>query len=135
MKKVFRFRDIEFWAEGGRVFVHNLTKAEDPSKHVLETVRSIEPTEFMKRALAVYRLHEEDKPSERWDVRQLMDAAEAVVKEALIQANKLGTNKVQVFIPSSGTQLLIPNRKPALKKESYDKILVDGYTIVDEAVI
>ena len=133
MKKVFRFRDIEFWAEGGRVLVQNLTKADDPTKHVLEVVKSVEPGEFMRRALAVYKLHSDDKPSERFAVSQLVEHADIVAREALEQANKLNTNRVQIFIPRSATKLIVPFRKePKFKKESAEKILVDGYTIIEE---
>ena len=129
-KKVFRFRDIEFWAEGGRVFVQNLSKADDPTKTVFEVVRSVEPKEFMKRALAIYALHQDDKPSERFNVRKLVDEAEQVVKNALMQADKLQTNRVQIVMPRSDTpQLIVPTRKYTLKKEKDEKILLDGYTI------
>jgi len=139
----FKFKTVEFWAEKGRVMVLDTRKV-DTATSPYEAIRSLRPKEFMKRALAVYALSQEQPPSERFLARKLMDEAEVVFRQAM-EAGDIGDPDVfewHVRNQMRKSSILVPQTvglvKPAgassravLKREPSDKILLDGYTIID----
>lgn len=125
--KVFQFEDIKFWAEGGRVVILNTVKAEDESAPLEKVIRTIEPKEFLKRAIAVWVMNQAQPPSQIRKVNKLREEAEIVVKEALKQAAALGINEV---IKLAGPpELVIPGARYTFRKKSNKEILLDGYEI------
>ena len=124
-KKVKQFRDLEFWAENGFVYVVHKKKAESiNSKDVNEINKcfiGLEPDDFLKRAVIVgtyvYKYWEEYKSVAK-EVYQFLNDAREVAKAAKETADKPLT-KTQIFIPSTinnGKQLILPDSIKASKE-------------------
>ena len=142
--KCFKFKTIEFWPENGRVMVLD-TRRIDTASSPFEAIRSLRPKEFMKRALAVYALSQEQPPSERFLARKLVDEAEIVVRQALDNGDigdpevfewhvRNQMRKSSILVPREAELVVPVSHKPrvTLKREPSDKILLDGYTIIEQ---
>lgn len=127
VKKVFRFEDLEFWADGGRVVIANIKKAEDSTRPVYEVIRSVDPKEFMKRVMAVCVMTSKLLPSEQRKARKLYEEAEIVIKQALSQEAKLETNKVVKL--ETPPELLFPGVSYRFKQKPARDIILNGYEL------
>jgi hypothetical protein len=142
-RKLFKYKTIEFWPENGRVMVLDTAKID--TAPVFSAIRSVRPKEFMKRALAVLALHSDDLPSERQEALRLVEHAEIVVRAALDKGDisdpevfdwhvRNSFRKSSIVVPDAS--LVVPQGarpRATLKREPATKILVDGYTLEENA--
>jgi hypothetical protein len=84
--KTYRFRNLEFWAEGGAVWVRDLEVSADSSAHMDDKCKCLPPATFMERVLGVW-LAKSQYPDEAFAIDQYRRRAEEVVKRAMRQGD------------------------------------------------
>lgn len=134
MSVVKRYKNLEFWAEGGKVYLLRVDRAEnlDEDKKADEmayakVIKGLEPKEFLKRAILAgsfaLRYWDEYK-SEAKKVRDFLVDAQEVYKKALEQNPPQKT--VQLYIPSSFYYELKP-KKRGVGEDIIEDIMLEGY--------
>lgn len=87
----YKFRNVEFWADKGRVWLLNLEAAADSTKAVTEKVITMAPGELLKRAVAIRAsvgLSGADRhPNVRLEANKLLEDSVAVAKWAQFQGD------------------------------------------------
>jgi hypothetical protein len=144
-KKVRRFRDLEFWAENGYVYVVHIKRAENADPKNVEQINKcfigLLPEQFLKRAIAVgayaYKFWEEYALVAN-EVKQFLQDAREVFREAK-ESEEKQPQKVQIFIPgeSNGSKNLIlpPSEQPKEIKPATSEvnpivdILIHGFEL------
>lgn len=142
MKKVKRYRNLEFWAEGGYVYMIHIDRAERGEEKtdelgVSRVFKGLPPEDFMKRAIAAasfaYRFWNE-YPSELKRVKQFLEDVREVYKTAKEQAPP--EKRIQIFIPSKPT--LIANTSGQVQfhpvktdpnRDIIENVMLEGYEI------
>lgn len=129
-----KYSNVEFWAEGGIVYIFNTklaetvnsySKASDETRSKL--LKGLPPKEFLKRAIAVGLIESgrlDGYPADLANVRKFVQTAYDVYKQALEQggeANLTTPSKrpAQIVVPESFTT-------KQFKKKTAEEILLDG---------
>lgn len=93
--KHFRFRQVEFWAKDGRVYMVDLAKAGDSRASILEQVFTLSPGELLQRAIAVRMTADDRYPEQVRVARKLLEEATVVAKAAKFQGDPTDRNVLE----------------------------------------
>ncbi|GIW58943.1 MAG: hypothetical protein KatS3mg087_0009 [Patescibacteria group bacterium] len=138
MSKVKRYRDIEFWAENGVVYLSNekMAAGKDydklPPEEKVKIFKGLPPKVFIKRAIALGILLLNDPntpPSEGMRLRRFLEDAQEVFREARKQGAvddpKADDYKIRHNYLAK-PQIVVPGWKPAFMKYTPEEVLLDG---------
>lgn len=131
---VYKYGDVEFWAENGFVYIINTKLAESVSSYTKATeeermrlLKGLPPQEFLKRAIAVGLIESgrwNDYPSELKKIKKFLQEARETYKKAMEQAKSRTENhkkQVKIFLPNE-----INFSPKTIKPDEAEKILLDG---------
>jgi len=85
--KHYRFKGLEYWAQGGMVTILDVEMAGDSDADATEAVIRVTPGEFIKRAIAVRMSCTDQYSDERVESQRLLERATEVSKAAKAQGD------------------------------------------------
>jgi len=137
-KNVKRFRELEFWAENGYVYVVHLKRAENVDTKDVDQINKcfigLSPKEFLKRAITVGLYVDKfyDKyASIAKEVKQFLQDAHEVYKKAM--ENQKEERKIQLYIPVPTFSSTPKDFKPKVEEgDPLVNLIVHGFEYVRE---
>ena len=134
--KAYRYKDLEFYAEGGLVVVINTKELDNPNyDKKKQTV--LRPGEFIKRAIAARMSVGDQYPDEAAEARSFLEEAAVVAKQAKAQQADFATasHKPQIIVPSDIAPALGCPHRVVTKGKPSDIITKGDISVVPKLIL
>jgi hypothetical protein len=140
----YRYKHLEFWAQGGLITIIDRNRAGDSEKQLDEYAQRMPPRDFIKRAIAARITGKDFYPSEDHLLTRMLEDATAAVKEALAQGDPTDPavqehtikhkSRRSILLPGEVDSILGPVGGAKFKFASVEptQVLQSGETVVPD---